>query len=256
MKTLRALSRLCLALIHVVRAWLIITFTFGKLSPQAQGVRVEQWAREMLRILGVDLCVRGPVPKSGPVLLVANHISWLDIVVIHAACHCRFVSKAEVRHWPVLGRLASGAGTLFIERESRRDAMRVVHRMTERLLEGDILAVFPEGTTGDGKTLLPFHSNLIQAAISADRPVQALALRFVDTVTGGVSFAPSYVGSDTLLSSFWRILTAPAITAVMAFGQPDPARGRQRREWAQALYAEVDTLRHRESTRTCSQAED
>jgi 1-acyl-sn-glycerol-3-phosphate acyltransferase len=119
-------------------------------------------------------------PVNGPVLLVANHISWLDIVVLHAARHCRFVSKAMCKRWPLIGTLATGAGTLYIERESRRDAMRVVHHMADALQAGDILAVFPEGTTSDGISLLPFHANLIQAAVSAGAPVQPVALRFID----------------------------------------------------------------------------
>src|SRR5207342_3377123 len=104
--------------------------------------------------------VRGNMPTRGPMMLVANHISWLDILVLHASRHCRFVSKSDVAHWPLIGRLATAAGTMYIERESRRDALRIVHHMTEALASGDILAVFPEGTTSDGVTLLPFHANL------------------------------------------------------------------------------------------------
>ena len=90
-------------------------------APQREA-RVQAWALRMLTLLGVRLELRGQPPVAGPVLLVANHISWLDILVMHAARHCRFVSKADVRHWPLIGTLADGAGTLYIERESRRDA--------------------------------------------------------------------------------------------------------------------------------------
>ena len=100
---------------------------------------------------------------------------------IHAVCpQARFVSKADVKHWPVLGRLVDAADTLYLERERRRDAMRVVHRMSEALAAGDTVAVFPEGTTGEGRDLLPFHANLLQAAIATATPVQAVALRFSD----------------------------------------------------------------------------
>ena len=87
----------------------------------------------MLALLGVRLELRGRPPAAGPVLLVANHISWLDILVMHAARYCRFVSKADVKHWPLIGTLATGGGTIYIERESRRDALRVVHHMAESL---------------------------------------------------------------------------------------------------------------------------
>ncbi len=176
-------------------------------------------------------------------LLAANHISWLDITALHAARYCRFVSKADVKRWPLIGTLAAGVGTLFIERESRRDAMRVVHHMTESLRAGDVLAVFPEGTTSDGVKLLPFHANLLQAAIAADAPVMPVALRFVDTATGERSAAPCYIGDDTLMGSVWRTLTAPGISVVITFGEPQGAEGRDRRVWATDLRDAIESLR-------------
>jgi 1-acyl-sn-glycerol-3-phosphate acyltransferase len=185
----------------------------------------------------------GEVPRTGPVLLAANHISWLDIVVLHAARHCRFISKADVASWPVVGALATAAGTLYITRESRRDALRVVHHMAEGLRKAQVLAVFPEGTTGDGTTVLPFHANLLQAAVSADAPVVPVGLRFVDARTGLTSFAPGYVGDDTLLSSVWRTLCAPNLVARVHFGTAQAARGRDRRAWALDLQKAVIALR-------------
>ncbi len=201
----------------------------------------------MLAHLGVALEVRGRPPATGPMLLAANHISWLDILVMHAARHCRFVSKAEVRRWPLVGTLATGAGTLYIERESRRDAMRVVHKVAESLAHGDIVAVFPEGTTSDGRDLLPFHGNLIQAAISADAPVQPVALSFIDTATREPSFTPCYIGDDTLVGSVWSMLSGPAVTAIVHYGEPQRSAGRGRREWAHALREAVIGLRGRTS---------
>jgi 1-acyl-sn-glycerol-3-phosphate acyltransferase len=136
-------------LAHVVTGWWTITLVFPRLSSQEKEDRIRAWALVLLARLAIKLVVIGKPPEQGPLLLAANHISWLDIVVLHAARHCRFVSKAELRHWPLIGTLATGAGTLFIERESRRDAMRVVHHMAERLQAGDILAIFPEGTTSN-----------------------------------------------------------------------------------------------------------
>jgi 1-acyl-sn-glycerol-3-phosphate acyltransferase len=177
------------------------------------------------------------------VLLVANHISWLDILVMHAARHCRFIAKSEVHHWPLIGRLATGAGTLYIEREKRRDAMRVVHHMAERLRAGEVLAVFPEGTTTDGTRLLPFHGNLVQAAISAQAPVLPMALRYEDARTGAISLAPAYVDDDTLVGSVWRLLRAPPVRARVSFGDLQQPRGRDRRAWAHDLHAAVAKLR-------------
>lgn len=245
MRVLRAMWRLLLALAHALGGWWTIVFTFPRLSPAQRDARVNRWARQMLRVLGIELRLQGTPPAGGPMLLVANHISWLDILVMHAARHCRFVSKADVKHWPLIGTLATGAGTLYIERESRRDAMRVVHHMAQALREGDVLAVFPEGTTSDGGAILPFHANLMQAAISAGAPVQPVALSFVDTATQQPSFAPSYVGDDTLVGSLWRTLTAAPFAAVVVFGEPQHAQGRDRRAWAQALREAVIGLRAR-----------
>jgi 1-acyl-sn-glycerol-3-phosphate acyltransferase len=191
----------------------------------------------------VQLRVEGDVPKTGPVLLAANHISWLDILVMHAARHCRFISKADIQHWPLVGTLATAAGTLYIARESRRDALRVVHRMAECLRAQDVLAVFPEGTTGDGSSVLPFHGNLFQAAISADAPVLPVGLRFADARTGAASFAPCYIGDDTLVGSIWRTLCAQDLVAVVRFGVSQTAMGRDRRAWAADLRAAVIDLR-------------
>ena len=237
--------RLMRVLTHMLGGMWTILLVFPRLSSEQQEMRVQVWATTMLARFGIDLVVVGQAPEGGPVLLAANHISWLDIVVIHAARHCRFVSKAELRRWPLVGVLARGAGTLFIERESRRDAMRVVHHMAERLRAGDVLAIFPEGTTSDGVSLLPFHANLFQAAISADAPVLPMALRFVNRVTGELSLAPCYIGDDTLIGSMWRTLCSPGISAVLTFGDPQRAKGRDRRAWATDLQLVVEGLRLR-----------
>ncbi|HYD77724.1 lysophospholipid acyltransferase family protein [Ramlibacter sp.] len=243
MRSLRAAWRLLRALLHALRGLATLRFEFPRLSEEERQQRVQSWARGMLEVLGIALQVRGQPPLRGPVLLVSNHISWLDILVLHAARHCRFVSKADVKRWPLIGALATGAGTLYIERESRRDAMRVVHHIAASLQSGDIVAVFPEGTTSDGIDLLPFHANLIQAAIAAPAPAQPVALQFIETRTGRMSLDPCYIGDDTLVASLWRTLNGPAITAVVAFGLPQHAQDRDRRRWAGDLRAAVQRLR-------------
>ena len=235
--------RLLRALRHTLQGLLTILIVFPKLSQEQKQIRVQVWSLQMLKILSIQLITKGTAPTHGPLLMVANHISWLDITCLHAARYCRFVSKADVKAWPVIGQLASGIGTLFIQRESRRDAMRVVHHMAERLAEGDVLAIFPEGTTSDGRSLLPFHANLLQAAITSDAPVLPLGLTFLDTQTGHLSLTPCYVGEDTLWESVWRTLRASGMTAVVSYGLPEHAHGRDRRVWAADLQAAVSELR-------------
>jgi 1-acyl-sn-glycerol-3-phosphate acyltransferase len=240
---LLALQRLLRVAAHLAWGVVVVVTRFARMTPAQQEARVQVWARDMLRHLGIALVVNGSPAQAGPVLLVANHISWLDIVVMHAARHCRFVSKADVQHWPVVGTLASAAGTLYIERESRRDALRTVHRMVEALQAGDVLAVFPEGTTGEGRVVLPFHANLFQAAISAQVPIQPVALHFADARDNSMSFAPCYVGDDTLLQSVWRTVRASQLQAVVSYGEPQTANHRDRRAWAADVREAVIALR-------------
>lgn len=243
MKHLKACWRLLRLVLHILHGLWVVALRFPALSPDQQQARVQVWSRQLLAHAGVGLAIRGQEPVGGPVMLVSNHLSWLDIPVLHAARYCRFVSKSDVQGWPLIGALATAAGTLYIERSSRRDAMRMVHAMREALEQGEVLAVFPEGTTGDGRELLPFHANLLQAAVAAGAPVQPVGLRFVDRATGATSHVASYIGDETLVGSIWRTLCAPPIEAIVHFGMPEQAQGRDRRVWAQHLHRTVDTLR-------------
>ncbi len=216
---------------------------FPRLSKAQRDRRVQQWARTMLRRLAIELKVVGAPAPAGPLLLVSNHVSWVDILALHSVCPCRFVAKADVEHWPLLGTLVTGGGTLYVKRESRRDAMRVVHRMVEALKDGDILAVFPEGTTSDGSSVLRFHSGLIQAAIAAGAPVQPVAVQIVDGRSRRPSRAASYMGDESLAGSVWRTLCARELCAVVTFGALQVAAGRDRRAWAQELRREIVSMR-------------
>jgi 1-acyl-sn-glycerol-3-phosphate acyltransferase len=243
MKSLLAIWKLWRGLWHVLMGMWTIYARFPQLSAEQREMRVQAWALQFLALWGIHLQVLGKPVSQGPALIVANHISWLDISVIHAARHCRFVSKSDIRNWPLLGMLATGAGTLYIERASRKDALRMVKDMADAMKDGDVVAVFPEGTTSDGRDLLPFHANLIQSAIQADAPVQPMSLKFIDAATGEPSDAPCYIGDDTLLGSMWRTLTASRITAVVHFGELQTADGRDRRAWAHDLRQDIIRLR-------------
>ena len=241
MRALQALFKFARVLGWVVVGYWRVRAVFPKLSDTQQARAVEVWARGMLAIMGIEVRVKGH-PAAGPVLMAANHISWLDILVMHAACHCRFVAKSEIRNWPLLGVLTTGGGSLYIERSSNRDAMRLVHHMAEALRQGDVLAVFPEGGTGDGVNLLPFHANLLQAAISAQAPVQPVALQFVEAATHLRSLAPCYHAQDSLVSSLWRTLCAPPLLAVVRYGEGQSTQGRHRRDCAYSVQTAIADL--------------
>ncbi len=242
----RAMWRVFRGLWHLLVGMWTLQLHFPRLSREQREMRVQAWALQLLALWGIHLKVLGQPVRSGPALMVCNHISWLDILVIHAARYCRFVSKSDIRGWPLVGMLATGAGTLYIERSRRKDALRMVRDMADALRDGDVLAVFPEGTTSDGLSLLPFHANLIQSAIEAEVPVQPMSLRFADARSGEPTLAPCYIGDDTLVASVWRTLTAPPITAVVCFGDPQSANGRDRRQWANDLRQTVMVLREQD----------
>jgi 1-acyl-sn-glycerol-3-phosphate acyltransferase len=205
----RAVWRLLRLGVHTLHGMAICAVLFPFLKPPQRMARVGWWSARMLEVLGVRWVSSG-APHVGPVLYVANHISWLDILAINAVQPVRFVAKADVRHWPLLGWLVACGGTLFIERERKRDALRVVHQIAQALRDGEIVAVFPEGTTGAGHALLPFHANLLQAAISVDAPVQPIALRYSDP-QHAVSPAVAYVGDTSLAQSMWWIACASGL---------------------------------------------
>jgi 1-acyl-sn-glycerol-3-phosphate acyltransferase len=234
MQSLKASFKLLAGIAHLLRGMWTIATRFPKASPAQRGELIADWSRGLLALLNVTVRIQGQAVQQGPMLVVLNHISWLDILVLLAAQPVCFVSKSEVKHWPLIGWLATNAGTLYIERANRRDALRVVHQIAEALQSGQLIAIFPEGTTSNGQQLLPFHANLLQAAISSNSAVQPVALKFLEA-DGTISMSPVYIDDDTLISSIWRMLRAKPVTARLDFLEPVASVGLQRRELAQQL---------------------
>ena len=238
-RSTRAAGRLVLGVAHCLHGLGIVWLRFPAYDAQMRHTRIRWWATKMLRVMGIQLQVEGG-PSEGGTLLVANHISWLDIMAVHAVYpHARFVSKADVKAWPLLARLVDAGGTLYLERERKRDALRVVHTMAQALRDGQMVAVFPEGTTSDGRAMLPFHANLLQAAIATQTPVQPVALRFSDS-THPVSLAVEFIGDTTLLQSLWRVARGEGVTARVALLPPRASALADRRALADALRADIE----------------
>lgn len=226
--------RLLRVLLHGLHGLAIVLARFPSLPAARRHALVGWWSAKLLRLMGLSLHASG-TPHAGAKLVVANHVSWLDIAALHAVLpEARFVSKSDVKHWPLVGRLVAGAGTLFIERESKRDALRVVHQSADALRAGDTVAVFPEGTTGEGPVLLPFHANLLQAAIVTGTPVQPVVLRFADA-RHAFSPAVEFVGDTTLAQSLWRILCARGLEAHVTVLTAEGSRHADRRALAEHL---------------------
>ncbi len=239
MRELIGAWRLLRVVLHVLRGVGIVALRFRSLDAKGRQGHIGRWSLGLLHALGVGLVSEGQF-RPRATLVVVNHVSWLDIAAVHAVCpQARFVSKSDVRRWPLLGWLIGAVGTLFIERERKRDAVRVVHQTAESLAAGDVVAVFPEGTTGDGRALLPFHANLLQAAIAAEAPVQPVALRYTEP---GFDYSPavSWLGATTLVHSVWTIACARGVQVrVTAL----PARGSKhadRRALARTLREDIE----------------
>ena len=235
-----ALWRVLRLLLHLLQGMAVMALRFPSLDAAGRAQRIGRWSAGLLRAIGVGLQISG-TPRPGATLLLANHVSWLDIAALHAAApHARFVAKADVLRWPLLGWLVAGAGTLFIERERKRDALRVVHAMAEALQAGQTVAVFPEGTTGPGPELLPFHANLLQAAIATGTPIQAALLRYADA---DQRFSPAveFVGATTLLQSLWRVASARGLVAHVELLPPQGSRHADRRALAEHLRGQLAT---------------
>jgi len=238
MRRLRAVWRLLHVLAHGLHGLAIVLLRFPSLDEAGRQARIAWWSAKLLHVLGAGLRVEGQF-KPGAKLIVANHISWLDITAVHAVCpQARFVSKADVQAWPLIGRLVAGAGTLYLERERRRDALRVVHQMAEALRLGHTVAVFPEGTTHDGRSLLPFHANLLQAAIATATPVQPVALRYSDA-THVVSPAALFLGETTLAQTLWMLAGAEGLTVRVSVLPPEATAHADRRALAALLRRQI-----------------
>lgn len=175
-------------------------------------------ARSMLGILNIRIDT--PAPPLPPVFLgVANHVSWLDPVVMMALYPTVFIGKRQIRSWPVVGGMVARAGTVFINRDSRNDVRPINEAIAKALAEGRTVSFYPEAKTSHGLGILPFKAALFQPAVDSGLPVQAVSLRYYDHL-GNRSTKPAYVGKMNLLVSLWRIVSVPAVHIRADFSEP------------------------------------
>ena len=216
--------------LHLLWGALSIAVAYPLLKDTARLWLKRRWSGQLLEILAIrlDTSLHGVTRGS---LIVANHISWLDIFVLNAARPMAFVSKSEVRDWPLAGWLAANTDTLFLRRGRRTDAVETNARITAMLASGKDVAVFPEGTTTDGSQLQPFHGALLQAAIDCGRPVQPLALAYFD-VTGQRSTVPAYAGETTMAQCLAAIIACRSLGVRLRPTPPIFAETLSRREAA------------------------
>ncbi len=229
--------------LHLLWGIFIASILF-RITPKSWHNRIAQrWSQKMLGIFAVEYRLHGAMPDldTRGVIMVSNHMSWLDIWLLYAIRPPRFISKADVRGWPVIGFLAQQSGTLFIQRERRHHTAAIIQQAAELLTQGDCIGLFPEGTTTDGTRLLPFHSSLFQAAVIHHAPVVLFAIRY-HLPDGSLDTAPAYHGGLTLLDSFRAVLARRRILVdVTCLGTLD-TQGKTRREIS--IAAETAIARH------------
>lgn len=175
------------------------------------------WLRRGAAILGVKVMVHGS-PAEEPCVLVANHISWLDILVLATQSDAGFVAKAEVGEWPVLGWMFRAGGTEFVRRGSHDSVAQLLQRMTERLKQGETLTVFPEGTSHNRVLPARFRPRLLQAAVDAGAHVQPVAIYY--GADPDMLERVAFVGEDTFLNHLWRLLGGDPVLAEVTYLPP------------------------------------
>jgi 1-acyl-sn-glycerol-3-phosphate acyltransferase len=227
------LYRAVSVVLHLFAGFFEVALFFPSYGKARRSRAVSRWSERLLAVLNVRPSMRGSpaVIANRAAVLVANHVSWLDIQLIHSVWPVRFVAKSEVRRWPLIGWLSARTGTLFIERGKNRHAARINQSIHVAFQQGDAVGVFPEGSTTDGRELTRFHASLLQPAVDEGAMVYPVALRYLDE-TGRTNVNASYVGDTTLMESMRMIFAEKTIRAELIFLPAIDATGKSRRELA------------------------
>jgi 1-acyl-sn-glycerol-3-phosphate acyltransferase len=244
LRPLRYLVRVPVLLLH-----LLIALPFTLLAVTLSGARwhlpggerfdhrmIRWWSGALVRVFGFRVEARGePVP--GAVLLVANHLTWLDIELIHSQRMACFVAKSEIERWPFVGWLTKRAGTIFHRRGSTESLGAVQQVMVQRLREGLAVAVFPEGGTGPGGHVRTFHARIFQAALDAQVPAQPVALKF--SRDGAANWSVAFRERESFMGNFLRVLGEPTTRAEVIFLDPVAPDAAGRRRLAEACRSQI-----------------
>lgn len=225
-------------LIHLPPTLLLVSFgeriRWGDEHLRHRAIR--WWSAGLMRVFGFRLRRFG-TPLAGPALVVANHLSWLDIELIHSQRAVEFVAKSEISRWPLIGWLARQAGTIYHRRGSTESLASVAQMMVERLRAGAQVGVFPEGGTTDGTQVRVFHARIFQTAVEAEVPVQPVALRYL--LNGRPNPAVPFVGNESFFVNFLRLLGEPTMVAEVHFLEAVQPNGDGRRRLAEGARARI-----------------
>jgi 1-acyl-sn-glycerol-3-phosphate acyltransferase len=243
---LRACFRAVRVVCHILYGMLLACI-FPFLGRNTQRLIMKHWSRSLMGMMNVKFAADGccnPAELRGRIL-VANHISWLDVIALNAIVPSCFVAKSEIRNWPLLGWMCQQAGTLFIKREMRRDTLRINGKISSMLSRNECVALFPEGTSTEGETPGHFHSSLLQGAIDINSAICPVAIRYHDG-KGKSNKDAAYVGEMTFIHSLWKILCSQSLYVNLSYLPPITSVGKNRRllasEAQSSVYASLVTF--------------
>lgn len=228
MNMLRGAIRFVAAMVFVVACILMVLFYLQWVRPEKKVGFLRTWCRALLRIVGIDLKIEGKVYDQH-CLIVANHVSFMDIFGLNVVKPGRFIAKSEIANWPIFGRIAKGVDTLFIERKNRRSILTVNQQITDALSRKQTIMLFPEGRTSAGTTLLPLRSNLMEPAVMSATPIQPIVLLYREH---GLPTTKASYTDISLFACLWNIVSSDGLTlTIKVLPLIDPT-GKDRREVA------------------------
>ncbi len=205
---LTVLYRIFLIVLHVAVGIIVLGTIWVFCEQTTRDKLIRWWSKGVLWRFNMQVNTYGQAPTSSDetCMVLANHISWIDIYALNSVIPVRFIAKSDINTWPVFGYLARKSGTIFINRASRKDTARIVDTTVESLTNNNSVAFFPEGTTTDGTTLGHFKSSIVQAAINANVPIKPLAIRYPNP-DGSINTKLAYAGETTMAESMLQALS-------------------------------------------------
>ena len=235
-----------LRLIHAFgHAFWILWIKFPKLSKERKLQAIKDWSQKTLNIIGIHVVHEATFPQADnlnmPRLLVANHVSWVDALIIQTIQPSIFVAKSEVRSWPIVGNIATACGVVFVDRGSPSSARRMVDDVSSALHHGYCVAGFPEGTSSEGSAVSLFHANLFEAAINHNIQVQPLAIRYTNPQTGALCLKAAFIGDIGFVQSLHQVMTSSGIRAKVHVGNTLSPEGHSRRTLAHLSHKSVSS---------------
>lgn len=235
-----------LKLIHAFGcAFWILWLKFPRLNREQKLQEIKAWSKQTLEIIGIQVIHEKPVTQieesDAPLMFVANHVSWVDALIIQSIQPSIFVAKSEVKHWPIVGSIATACGVVFVDRGSPSSARRMVDDVSSALHHGYCVAGFPEGTSSDGQTVSLFHANLFEAAINHHIQVQPLAIRYTNPSTGALCLKAAFIGDIGFVQSLHQVIASDGIHAKVYAGDMLSPHGHSRRTLAHLSHRSVSS---------------